>query len=365
MPAVVVRFDGHHAIHEVLELAREPEVREQHSEEVARAVLLQEVRHRPVESKGDARRVAGTRTVGEPHGHETHERSERQSRGTCAPARIRRRGHLRRRAGPRRTSPAGCRRMRKYQRDERYTDEGHARELGDDRHSGGEAEERGCAPARARDPALQRVERQQRGGGRRDIEARKRSMPEHGRHRHEEHHCQERRTFRGQEPPRPQPGDDEQQREKGQHAKPRKRQITPVRSLHIEDVETLGRPLRRWGAEGARAREIGPDGEQHAPERRMLGVVLVLAAIEQLDAGREVLGLVPGVGVHTPAAGRQQTGREDDERQYLARRRRRTGGKRGAAHPANGCRSTMVSSRSGPVEIMSIGTLTRVSRRSR
>jgi hypothetical protein len=50
----------------------------------------------------------------------------------------------------------------------------------------------------------------------------------------------------------------------------------------------------------------------------VLGVVLVLAPIEQLDPGRQVLGLVPGVGIHAPAAGGEQAGGEDDERQRRA-----------------------------------------------
>ena len=38
----------------------------------------------------------------------------------------------------------------------------------------------------------------------------------------------------------------------------------------------------------------------------MLGVVLVVSLVEQLDTGGEVLRLVPGVGVDAPAAGDQQ-----------------------------------------------------------
>ena len=52
--------------------------------------------------------------------------------------------------------------------------------------------------------------------------------------------------------------------------------------------------------------EVGPERQQHAGERRMLGVVLVVALVEQLDTGGEVLRLVPGVGVDAPAAGDQQ-----------------------------------------------------------
>jgi hypothetical protein len=53
----------------------------------------------------------------------------------------------------------------------------------------------------------------------------------------------------------------------------------------------------------------------------MLGVVLVLAEIEKLDAGGEMLGLVPGVVVDAPAARGEQTRKTDDQDQCQARRR--------------------------------------------
>ena len=61
--------------------------------------------------------------------------------------------------------------------------------------------------------------------------------------------------------------------------------------------------------------EIRADREEHARERRMLGVVLVLAAIQELDTGREMFRLVPGVGVDAPAAGCEYAGEENDEQQ--------------------------------------------------
>ena len=56
----------------------------------------------------------------------------------------------------------------------------------------------------------------------------------------------------------------------------------------------------------------------------MLGVVLVAAAVDERDARRQVLGLVPGVGIHPPAAGGEHTRRENDRDQRQGRRFRNT-----------------------------------------
>ena len=98
----------------------------------------------------------------------------------------------------------------------------------------------------------------------------------------------------------------------------------------------------------------------------MLGVVLVPAPVEQLDARGQMLRLVPGVGIYRPAAGRQQARAEYEQRQGQPRRWScARAGDSGQSYAPNGCRRTIVCSRSGPVEIMSIGTLTSDCSRSR
>src|ERR1700730_14271425 len=134
----------------------------------------------------------------------------------------------------------------------------------------------------------------------------------------------------------------------------------------VQDIDAFLRAVRRRGAERARPGEVWPQRQQHPPERRMLGVVFVLAAIEELDTGCQMLRLVPGGGIYAPAARRESACQQDDQRQCQPRRRSCARAHEcGQVYAPNGCRSMMVCSRSGPVEIMSIGTLRRLCRRSR
>src|SRR5207237_485543 len=147
---------------------------------------------------------------------------------------------------------------------------------------------------------------------------------------------------------------------------PRKGEVAPIMAAGVQDIDAFLRAVRRWAAERARPGEVRPEREQHPPERRMLGVVFVLAAVEQLDTGGQVLGLVPGVGIHAPAARRECACQKNDQRQCQPPRRGGARARRCAqTYAPNGWRSMMVCSRSGPVEIMSMGTPTRLCRRSR
>ena len=58
--------------------------------------------------------------------------------------------------------------------------------------------------------------------------------------------------------------------------------------------------------------------QQDARKRRMLGVKLVLASVEQLHAGGQVLGFVPGVTEHPPGAGGEQTGDQNEKNETCA-----------------------------------------------
>src|SRR5258708_1168344 len=150
-------------------------------------------------------------------------------------------------------------------------------------------------------------------------------------------------------PPTP-PGGAQLQRAERPHPCPGQREVASVTAAGVQDIDALLRAVGRWGAEGARPGEVRPEREQHSPERRMLGIVFVLAAVEQLDTGRQVLRLVPGVGIHAPAARRECACQKDDQRQCQPPRRC---GARAAecaqTYAPNGCRSMMVCSRSGPV----------------
>ena len=373
--AVVVSLDRHDAVDEIPERARQPQMREQHTELMVEPPLLQQVGHRPVETHRERCRVGRARTVGECDRQQGGEQRERQAQQARARARGRRVRTQRARTGchpgrqPARhagqIAPSGSRTHQRQCR-QRQADEGHGGEFRADREPRGEPEAHRVAQPPAHQPQLQGIEREQAGGSRRHIEAGKGCVPENRRHRGEQQYAQERRALRCEQSPRPQPGGEQQQREERQHACPGKREVAPVVAAGVQDIDAFLRAVRRRGAERARPGEVRPEREQHAPERRMLGIVFVLAAVEQLDTGRQVLRLVPGVGIHAPAARRECACQEDDQRQCQPPRRGAAPAHRCAqTYAPNGCRSMMVCSRSGPVEIMSMGTPTRLCRRSR
>ncbi len=57
----------------------------------------------------------------------------------------------------------------------------------------------------------------------------------------------------------------------------------------------------------------GPERNQGARQRRMLGVEFVLAPVQQLHAGGQVLGFVPGMTKHPPRTGGEQTGNDNEK----------------------------------------------------
>jgi len=125
-------------------------------------------------------------------------------------------------------------------------------------------------------------------------------------------------------------------------------------------------PLGGGGAERARPGEVRPERDQHSPERRMLGIVFVLAAVEQLDTGRQVLRLVPVLEYtrQLPAASAHARRMISVNASRPAAAERVLPNAASDLRSERGAASMMVLLALRSVEIMSIGTPTRLCRRS-
>ena len=268
---------------------------------------------RPVETRLHHRRIRVAWHIDREQRRERGERGEEQPANTCAKCRARRRAQHR----PARSAGAH-EALYQAERHERDADERHGGEFGGHRDTGREPKKSRVRSARRRQPALERIEREQRRRGGGHIQRRERRMPENGRHRHEQQHREQSRAGGAEQASCPQPRGQQQQHEKRQRAGAREQQKAFVVPAGVKDVLAFLGAIRRWRAERVCAGEVGSQSEQDPGERRMLGVVLVMPAVEELKTGRQMLRLIPGVAVDAPAARGEQARRENDEHQCAA-----------------------------------------------
>ena len=212
--------------------------------------------------------------------------------------------------GTRTQPPLQQRKRRPGKAEERYR-----RQLRRHRDAARDAQQHGRAAAGLLEPAAQRIQREHHRRHRRHVQRRQARIAEDRRRRGEERDAEQRLPVAARDAPREQERRVQQQPQEHEHAGARRSQGLVVVTLAVQDRHAFRPPVGRRLADRARAQKVRADRHRQSPQRRMLDVVVVLELVDQREARRDVLGLVPGVAEHRPGGRDQQAGRDDHEQQ--------------------------------------------------